>query len=106
MKANTQVQNVLVSEVDPALVDESKAVDLILKSGDVSVHHRNVIHGSKANHSPLRRCGLTIRYIPISTRIKAPNWPCTFLLRGDAVPGINHYVEVDHMFFNGKGNWI
>ena len=40
-------------------VDESKAVDVILKAGDVSVHHPNVIHGSNANTSTKRRCGLT-----------------------------------------------
>ena len=51
------------------LVDESKAVDFVLKAGDVSVHHPNIIHGSDANNSPRRRCGLTIRYIPTTTRI-------------------------------------
>lgn len=108
MKRNTQVMSVLESEVDPSLVEEDKAVDLILRSGDVSVHHPNVIHGSEANHSPLRRCGLTIRYIPTSTRITMDNWPSAFLLRGNAVSGINHYLErpkfdqAQHMNFRGS----
>ncbi|UVI28767.1 phytanoyl-CoA dioxygenase family protein [Paenibacillus spongiae] len=112
MKRNTQTANVLESEVDPALVEESKAVDLILKSGDVSVHHPNIIHGSEPNHSPMRRCGLTIRYIPASTRITVPNWSCAFLLRGEAVPGINTYVKKpafkagEHMAFRGSEKWI
>ncbi|QGQ94537.1 phytanoyl-CoA dioxygenase family protein [Paenibacillus psychroresistens] len=111
MRVNTLVDNVLDSEVDPALVDESKAVDIILKSGGVSVHHPNVIHGSEANLSPLRRCGLTIRYIPTSTTITKPNWPCAFLLRGEAIPGINDYlpkpkyVEGEHMRFKGCELW-
>lgn len=111
MKANTKTANVLESEVDPALVEEDKAVDLILRAGGVSVHHPNVIHGSEPNHSPLRRCGLTIRYIPTSTRITIPQWPSAFLLRGKAVPGINEYlpfpkyVEGKHMPFNGCENW-
>lgn len=112
MKKSTQVENVLESEVDPSLVDESKAVDIVLKSGSVSVHHPNIIHGSKANHSPLRRCGLTIRYIPTSTRIIAEEqWPCAFLLRGDAVSGVNEYlpkpkyVEDQHLRFRGCESW-
>ncbi len=111
MRVNTEVDNVLDSEVDPALVDESKAVSIILKSGGVSVHHPNVIHGSEANLSPLRRCGLTIRYIPTSTTITKPNWPCAFLLRGEAVSGINDYlpkpkfIEGKHMSFQGCEDW-
>ncbi|RAP73169.1 phytanoyl-CoA dioxygenase family protein [Paenibacillus montanisoli] len=111
MKANTATANVLESEVDPALVEEEKAVDLILRAGGVSVHHPSIIHGSEPNHSPLRRCGLTIRYIPTSTRIKVPQWPSAFLLRGNAVPGINDYLpfpkyeEGRHMPFQGCENW-
>ncbi|SDO85646.1 Phytanoyl-CoA dioxygenase (PhyH) [Paenibacillus sp. yr247] len=105
---NGYAECVQESEVDPSLVDESKAVDLILNSGSVSVHHPNIIHGSKANHSPLRRCGLTIRYIPTSTRIiTEKQWPCAFLLRGEAVPGLNEYLPKPkysadrHMMFRG-----
>lgn len=111
MKHNAKVENVLESEVDPSFVDESKAVDLILRSGDVSVHHPNIIHGSEANHSPMRRCGLTIRYIPASTRIKKQPWPSAFLLRGNAVPEINQYLtlpkfdEERHMKFRGWEAW-
>jgi len=93
MRPRTDVNNVLNSEIDPALVDESRAVDLILAPGDVSVHQPNIIHGSNANTSPRRRAGLTIRYIPTSTRIDVVGqWPCAFLLRGAAVPGLNAYL--------------
>jgi phytanoyl-CoA hydroxylase len=93
MRERTDVSNVLNSEIDPALVDEARAVDLVLQPGDVSVHQPNIIHGSNANHSPLRRAGLTIRYIPTSTQIAVPGqWPCAFLLRGAAVPGVNAYL--------------
>ncbi|HLV82054.1 MAG TPA: phytanoyl-CoA dioxygenase family protein [Chthonomonadaceae bacterium] len=93
MKPNTEVANVLSSGIDTTFVEESKAVDCVLEAGGVSVHHPNLIHGSNANHSPLRRCGLTIRYIPTSTRIltKKERWPSAFLLRGEAVPGVNDY---------------
>lgn len=111
LKERKDVRNVLNSEIDPALVDESKAVDIVLKAGDVSVHHPNVIHGSKANRSPRRRCGLTIRYIPTSTRITKTPWPCDFLLRGKAVPGINDYkprpkyIPGKHIPFRGSEQW-
>jgi ectoine hydroxylase-related dioxygenase (phytanoyl-CoA dioxygenase family) len=95
MKTRTDVANVLNSQIDPKLVDESKAVDVILNAGDVSIHHPNIIHGSEANLSAKWRRGLTIRYIPTSTRITAvkpgEKWPSAFLLRGDAVPGVNEY---------------
>ncbi len=91
-RASTDVVNVLSSEID-ADVDESAAVDLVLSPGDVEVHHPGIVHGSGANPSPQRRCGLTIRYIPTSTRILEPAWPCAFLLRGRPLPGVNDYVE-------------
>jgi len=91
-RTSTDVVNVLSSEID-ANVDESAAVDLVLSPGDVEVHHPGIVHGSGANPSPRRRCGLTIRYIPTSTRILEPAWPCAFLLRGRPVPGVNDYVE-------------
>jgi ectoine hydroxylase-related dioxygenase (phytanoyl-CoA dioxygenase family) len=112
LQSKTDVANVLSSTMDTALVDESKAVDIVLRAGDVSVHHPNVIHGSNANTSGKRRCGLTIRYIPASTRIRTENqWPSAFLLRGQAVPGINtylprpRYVEGKHLPFRGCAQW-
>ncbi len=72
----------------------------------------NLIHGSNANTSPKRRAGLTIRYIPTTTRIVTEKqWPSAFLLRGKAVPGINSYlpwprfVPGEHMSFRGCEAW-
>jgi hypothetical protein len=93
LQAKTDTANVLGSQIDPALVDESNAVDICLNAGDVEIHHPQTIHGSNANTSPRRRAGLTIRYIPTSTRIvTTTQWPSAFLLRGQAVPGVNHYL--------------
>ncbi len=89
---NTEVESVLSSEIPASNVDESKAVDLILRKGGVSVHHPNIIHGSNANTSPMRRCGLTIRYIPTTTRVTRPDAGALFLLRGEPVPGVNDYL--------------
>src|SRR6266568_7661406 len=49
-------------------VDETKAVPLILKPGEMSLHHVRLVHGSPPNPSPDRRIGFAIRYIP--TRIR------------------------------------
>lgn len=86
----TDRPNVLNTEIDGE-VDESAAVDLVLRSGDVEVHHPGIVHGSEPNRSPKRRAGLTIRYIPTSTRIVADEWACDFLLRGSNVPGGRPY---------------
>jgi phytanoyl-CoA hydroxylase len=108
MKPRTEVDNVLSSGMDDSFVDETKAVDIILKAGDVSMHSPNIVHGSNANTSPKWRRGLTIRYIPTTTRIVSDRqWPSAFLLRGQAVPGINNYlpwpkyVPGKHMYFRG-----
>ena len=46
-------------------VDESKAVDLILKPGEMSIHHGAVIHGSQPNNSNQRRIGFSLQsYMP------------------------------------------
>jgi ectoine hydroxylase-related dioxygenase (phytanoyl-CoA dioxygenase family) len=42
-------------------VDKSKAVDLILKPGEMSIHHGAVIHGSKPNKSKQRRIGFSLQ---------------------------------------------
>jgi ectoine hydroxylase-related dioxygenase (phytanoyl-CoA dioxygenase family) len=106
LRANAEVDSVLGSEsaID---VDETQAVDLVLAPGDVEVHHPNILHASNANTSPLRRCGLTIRYIPTSTRITAAEqpYPSAILLRG--APGVNEYrprprfVPGEHYPFRG-----
>ncbi len=105
------VDNVLGSAMREEHVDEAKAIDVILKAGDLSIHHPNIIHGSEANTSELWRMGLTIRYIPTSTRLLKPEMAAPFLLRGNAVPGVNAYRPRpvyrpgDHMPFAGCEQW-
>jgi hypothetical protein len=42
-------------------LDESRAVDLILKPGQISLHHARTIHGSKPNLSKNRRIGAVLQ---------------------------------------------
>lgn len=88
----TEVRNLLDSQIDPSLVDESKAVDLWLQPGDVSAHHPNVIHGSNANTSDTKwRLSLVARIIRASTKVTDPDWPGVFHLAGRRREDINRY---------------
>lgn len=49
-------------------VDESKAVGIPLRAGEMSLHHIKLVHGSAANRSKDRRIGLALRYIPTYVR--------------------------------------
>lgn len=111
LQERREVPNVLESGIDESLVDQSRAVDIILKAGDVSIHHPQVIHGSNANTSDKWRRALTIRYIPTTTRVTDETWPTVFHLRGEAKPGINtyhpypKYVPGKHLPFRGCEHW-
>jgi len=39
-----------------------RPVDVELKAGEISMHSDLLLHGSNANQSRRRRCGLTLRY--------------------------------------------
>lgn len=43
-------------------------VDNVLRAGEISLHSDLLLHGSEANRSERRRCGLTLRYCSASVR--------------------------------------
>jgi non-haem Fe2+, alpha-ketoglutarate-dependent halogenase len=43
-------------------------VNVQLKAGEISIHSDLLLHGSEANQSSKRRCGLTLRYCPAIVR--------------------------------------
>lgn len=50
-------------------VDEERRVDLVLRPGQMSLHHARVIHGSQPNRSGSRRVGFAIQsYMPSGAR--------------------------------------
>ena len=49
-------------------LDLKSAVDIVLRAGEMSFHHANIIHGSKPNTSTSPRIGFAIRYV--STAVK------------------------------------
>jgi non-heme Fe2+,alpha-ketoglutarate-dependent halogenase len=43
-------------------VDEGRAVDIVLRAGEMSLHHDRVVHGSRANRGSEKRVGFVVRY--------------------------------------------
>jgi len=59
--------SVFNEELNPADVDDNKAVPVELQPNEASIHCAALVHSSLTNTSPWRRCGFTMRYI--STRV-------------------------------------
>ncbi len=59
--------NVLNQTVDNA-EQFGQPVDDLLKAGEISLHSDLLLHGSEANESDRRRCGLTLRYCAAEVR--------------------------------------
>jgi non-heme Fe2+,alpha-ketoglutarate-dependent halogenase len=70
-------------------VDESKAVNLILKPGEISLHDIKLVHGSAPNLSHDRRIGLAIRYLP--THVRQTKERDSAMLVG----GVDHHQHFD-----------
>ena len=60
---------VLNRYVDDPAVDGSKAVDVELEAGQFSLHDVYLVHGSNPNTSGKRRAGVSIRYMPATSRL-------------------------------------
>ncbi|GMV65551.1 MAG: hypothetical protein AMXMBFR75_13490 [Candidatus Hinthialibacteria bacterium] len=90
--------NVFGTTLEENEIDEAKVVDIELEAGECSFHDAWLIHGSLPNHSPRRRCGYTMRYMPSSV-VFAPLGPRdthkVFLVRGkDLSGGKTIYTEI------------
>ncbi|MBT6273051.1 MAG: phytanoyl-CoA dioxygenase family protein [Chromatiales bacterium] len=48
--------------------NEADAVELVLEAGQVSLHDVYLAHGSEPNHSDQPRRGMTLRYMPTTSR--------------------------------------
>jgi non-heme Fe2+,alpha-ketoglutarate-dependent halogenase len=70
-------------------VDEARGVDVLLRAGEMSLHHVRMVHGSPANRSDDRRIGFAIRYIPTYVKQLAGAADGAMLVRG---------VDDDHHF--------
>ena len=64
-------------------VDDSDGVDVILKTGQASLHHGHLIHASGPNTTNDRRIGAAIRYISTSMRQKTQDRTLVALVNGE-----------------------
>lgn len=63
-------------------VDETRAVDIELAPGEMSLHDVKIVHGSEPNKSNDRRIGFAIRYIPTHVKQVAGDSDSAMLVRG------------------------
>ena len=71
-------------------VDEARGIDVLLRAGEMSLHHVRMVHGSPANRSDDRRIGFAIRYIPTYVKQLAGGEDGAMLVRG--VDEHRHFV--------------
>ena len=63
-EAQRNPDNLLASGLEIAVeVDESRATDVVLAAGEMSLHHVDIVHGSNANSSAVPRVGFAVRYL-------------------------------------------
>jgi non-heme Fe2+,alpha-ketoglutarate-dependent halogenase len=91
--------NLLSAGLEVAVeVDESRARDLLLKAGELSLHHVHMVHGSNPNRSVGKRTGFAIRYVAPEVRQALPHHQ-VLLARGRDTH--SHYrVLTEHPAYN------
>jgi non-haem Fe2+, alpha-ketoglutarate-dependent halogenase len=62
-------------------VDESQAVDVLLRPGEMSLHQSTIVHGSNPNRSDDPRIGFIVRFV--TSEFKNRDWPL-LRVRGQA----------------------
>ena len=93
--------------------ESTDVIPLDLSPGDVVLMHANVAHASAPNTSDLRRCALTLRYIPTTTLVTNQKRSTSYLWMapGEARPDINTYhswppyIDGYHPRFPGCESW-
>ena len=69
-------------QVIPGL-DESRAVYMPLRAGEMSLHNYCLAHGSGPNVSSDRRIGVSMHFMPPATKQVVGAWDCAALVRGE-----------------------
>ncbi|HTC08581.1 MAG TPA: phytanoyl-CoA dioxygenase family protein [Acetobacteraceae bacterium] len=72
-------------------IEEDRAIDLVLRAGEVSFHHTLSFHRSGINHTDTRRIGIGVSYIPTHVRHVGAT-----RLSASLVRGIDRYGHFDH----------
>jgi len=64
-------------------VDAARAVPLVMRAGECSLHHTHLLHSSAPNRGRDRRIGVGISYIPTQVRHIGPRRLTASLVRGE-----------------------
>ena len=72
-------------------VEEDRAINLVLRAGEVSFHHTLSFHRSGINQTDARRIGIGVSYIPTRVRHVGPTRLSATLVRG-----VDRYGHFDH----------
>lgn len=77
--------SVLWLELEEGTFNESDAKSLEIKSGHISLHDDNIVHGSPSNQSDRWRTALTIRYSGTNVKCDLSIWPQfkAYVVRGE-----------------------
>ena len=67
-KLSEEDENNVLFQTVPTAEQYGEPIDVELKAGEISIHSDMLLHGSKANTSGRRRCGLTMRYCAAEVR--------------------------------------
>jgi hypothetical protein len=66
-------------------LDESRAVDMTLRAGEMSLHHTRTVHGSSPNRAGPTRMGFVVTYMTPNTQMTGPRSGATLVRGKDAV---------------------
>jgi len=70
-------------------VNEADAVEVVLRAGEMSLHHAAIIHGSRSNRSETQRLGFIVRFVTSAYDLASQQTPF-ILARGRAGRGNLH----------------
>jgi phytanoyl-CoA dioxygenase PhyH len=73
-------------------VNEADAIEVVLRAGEMSLHHTAIIHGSRPNRSDTMRLGFIARFVTSSYGLASQQTPF-FLARGSAGKGNVHLAS-------------
>lgn len=90
-------KNVFHIEILKEQRPEERAVPLVLKPNECSLHDGRLMHGSPPNTSTQRRCGYTMRYIPTSVKWTPEAGHQIYLARGKDIAG-NNYADSNQAY--------
>jgi ectoine hydroxylase-related dioxygenase (phytanoyl-CoA dioxygenase family) len=87
-------RNLLTSGIQVGIaVEESATVDVVLRAGQASLHHVNLVHGSDANYSSKARAGFAIRFVAPQVSQRSPHHPVVLVRGGDLYGHFELYTK-------------